>query len=152
MAISVLKDGNLANITQTWKYGNNSAIHGLALGPNSDHLYSADYGGDAVWTHQIHRNGKAIVSCRTLALTNGSHPRHLAVHPNGTYLYVLMETTNILTTYSLDLDTGCPTDETITYSLIPEGELEFKFHKTSLTYNRVRCQVLLVCRSDAFYE
>lgn len=126
MSISVLKDGNLANVTQTWSYRNNSAIHGLALGPNSDNLYSADYGGDAVWTHRIHRDGKVIRSCRIPAPKTGSHPRHLTVHPDGTYLYVVMESANVLVAYNLDHNTGCPTNKTITYSLIPEGKICFK--------------------------
>jgi len=126
ISISVLKDGNLANTTQTWSYRNNSAIHGLALSPNNDNLYSADYGGDAVWTHRIHRNGKVMANCRVPVLKTGSHPRHLAVHPDGTYLYVVMESANVLVAYSLDLDTGCPTNETVTYSLIPEGKVGFE--------------------------
>jgi len=115
--------GVVSRTSQTWRYLSSSGIHGLAFGRRDDELiYSADLNGDSVWTHKVDGPTGVVTELGRLPVPAGSHPRHLAAHPNGTYLYVLMEAANRLTTYSLDAKTGLPVAEESSYYLLPKGE------------------------------
>ncbi|KAH7323491.1 carboxy-cis,cis-muconate cyclase [Rhexocercosporidium sp. MPI-PUGE-AT-0058] len=122
MAISTRTNGTLSNVTQSWKYLNKSAIHGLAFGPQDKLLYSADLSADRVWTHSIGEDGMVSLVGKLDLPKAGMHPRHLAAHPDGKYLYVLMEHENTIVEYGLDKETGAPAKELKTYSLLPEGK------------------------------
>jgi carboxy-cis,cis-muconate cyclase len=123
MATSVLRNGTLSDVIQTWKYGTKSGVHGLSLGAAATNLYSADLSGDGVWTHSVDSDGKVSEVSTYHMPRTGMHPRHLAAHPSGSYLYVVMEAGNSLVVCSLDGETGAPNNETASYSLIPEGSL-----------------------------
>ena len=108
-------------MTQSWKYVNTSAIHGLAFSPEEKLLYSADLSADKIWTHAIGEDGLVSLVDRYDLPKAGMHPRHLAAHPNGKYVYVLMEHVNTLVEYEVDKRTGAPVKELQTFSLLPEG-------------------------------
>ncbi|KAH7381068.1 carboxy-cis,cis-muconate cyclase [Cadophora sp. MPI-SDFR-AT-0126] len=122
MAISTHPNGTLSNVTQSWKYVNTSAIHGLAFGPEEKLLYSADLSADKLWTHAVGDDGLVSLVDRYDLPKAGMHPRHLAAHPDGKYLYVLMEHENTLVEYEVDEKTGAPVKESQTFSLLPEGK------------------------------
>ncbi|KAL8291226.1 hypothetical protein RB597_005461 [Gaeumannomyces tritici] len=114
--------GAVTRSTQSWRYLAASGVHGLAFGRRGDELiYSADLNGDSVWTHKVDGPTGIVTKLARLPVAKGSHPRHLAAHPNGTYLYVLMEAANRLTAYSLDAKTGVPTAEESSYYLLPKN-------------------------------
>ncbi|KAK8078777.1 hypothetical protein PG994_002584 [Apiospora phragmitis] len=116
--------GVLEEVIQSWRYGNTSGIHGLALDPAGTTIYSADLNGDALWAHVISPDGTGrVVGLRgryDLAPA-GQHPRHLVVHPNGRVLYVVMEAASVVAAYSLDDVTRLPVAELSRHSLLPEG-------------------------------
>ena len=116
-------------MTQTWKYVNTSAIHGLAFGPEEKLLYSADLSADKIWTHAIGEDGRVSLVDRYELPKAGMHPRHLAAHPDGKYLYVLMEHENTLVEYEVDEKTGAPVKELQTFSLLPEGTSDNMTHQ-----------------------
>ncbi|KAL8383447.1 hypothetical protein RB595_010579 [Gaeumannomyces hyphopodioides] len=123
-ALAVGPSGAVGRNTQSWRYLTASGVHGLAFGRRGDNdelIYSADLNGDSVWTHKVDGPTGVVTELARLPVANGSHPRHLAAHPNGTYLYVLMEAANRLTTYSLDPETGVPTAEESSYYLLPKN-------------------------------
>ncbi|KAK0714188.1 Lactonase, 7-bladed beta-propeller-domain-containing protein, partial [Lasiosphaeria miniovina] len=124
MALSVDDSGALGGVTHSWKYGSQSGVHGLALGRrgNDTFLYAADLSGDAVWTHRIDGQTGAVVEVGKKAMPRTNmHPRHVRVHPNGTYLYVVMEAANSLVAFGIDDISGAAHDAGKEYSLIPTG-------------------------------
>ncbi|KAL2063145.1 hypothetical protein VTL71DRAFT_6217 [Oculimacula yallundae] len=122
MAISAHKNGTLSNVTQSWKYVAESAIHGLAFGPEDKIMYSADLSADKIWTHTVGDDGLVKLVDRFDLPKEKMHPRHLAASPSGKYLYVLMERENTIVEYALDEKTSAPVKELKTYSLLPHGK------------------------------
>jgi carboxy-cis,cis-muconate cyclase len=111
-------------VIQSWKYSNESGIHGLDLGRHNSRLYTADLSADSIWTHEVNEDGTVDVVHRYKLLKSGMHPRHLQAHPKGQYLYVLMEAANSLEEYALNEETGAPRMGVVNYSLIPKGEFK----------------------------
>lgn len=105
---------------------NTSAIHGLTFSADDKLLYSADLSADKIWTHAVAEDGLASLVVRLDLPKAGMHPRHLAAHPAGKYLYVLMEHENTLVEYGLDEKTGVPVKELANYSLLPEGTAKLR--------------------------
>lgn len=108
--------------TQSWRYLTASGIHGLDFGRIGDTelIYSADLNGDSVWTHAVDGPTGIVKELNRLAVPANSHPRHLAAHPTGNYLYVLMEAANTIVSYSLNSTTGLPiAAPNTTFDLLP---------------------------------
>lgn len=103
-------------------YSNSSGVHGLDLSPNNDLVYSADDMGNAVWVHSYDGASQAAKEIQYLAAPSGAHPRHLAAHPNGRWVYVVYEEANSLAVYKKDDTTGLLTDTNTTYPLLPSGK------------------------------
>jgi len=107
---------------ETWKYSNNSGVHGLAFGPEGDRLYSADLSGDGIWTHSVGNDGK-VTAIGTLAVpSSGLHPRHIAAHSAGQRVYVVLEAGNAVVEYFLNEDTQAVDTLVKSWTLIPAGE------------------------------
>jgi carboxy-cis,cis-muconate cyclase len=125
MAMTVHPNGTLDKVVDSWRYANESGIHGLDLWErdNQTIVYSADLNGDLIWTHSLDRStGKVMEIGRVSAPAPGMHPRHLAIHTKGKYIYVLMESDNSLVAYNVDSITGAANKNVTTYSLIPDGK------------------------------
>jgi carboxy-cis,cis-muconate cyclase len=127
LAVQLDRNGTLEAVAGSWQYANGSAIHGLALGGRDKQvLYAADLRGDAIWTHRLGRDGKARRLGR-FGVKAGSHPRHLASHPQGRRLYAVMEAQNSVVEFAVDAGvaglpgTGVVTEMVGDWSLIPEG-------------------------------
>lgn len=120
---SVHDDGSIKSNVQNYEYQDNSAIHGMVFDPTESYLYSADMWANKIWTH------KKDVSTGTLELVGSidapsaaDHPRWVAIHPSGHYLYALMEGGNNLAVYVVDQHTHLPVFTHLTYPLIPPGK------------------------------
>ena len=110
-----------ANI-QNYEYQPNSKVHGMVFDPTEMYLYSADMGANKIWTHQKDSfSGKLTLVGSIDAPSPGDHPRWVAVHHSGAYLYVLMEAGNRLAVYVIDPQTHMPVFIHLTYPLIPPG-------------------------------
>lgn len=92
------------------------------MSPNQDFLYSADDIGNAVWVHSYDNTTGAVEEVQYLAAASGSDPRHLTVHPNGKWVYVVYEAASSVAAYERDTTTGELTFTNTTYSLLPTGE------------------------------
>lgn len=110
---------NFANAT----YDSAAGVHGTALSPNNDFIYSADDMGNAVWVHSYDKETGTIEEVQYLAAADGSDPRHVTVHPNGQWVYVVYEAANSIATYKRDTATGELTFTNTTYSILPSGKL-----------------------------
>jgi carboxy-cis,cis-muconate cyclase len=123
MSLTVHPNGTLNKVADSWRYGSQSGIHGLAIYEKEGQLllYSADLNGDTVWTHSIDRStGKATRVGQAKSPSSGMHPRHAAVHPSGKHVYVVMEADNSLVAYSTDTS-GAAARNVATHTLLPQG-------------------------------
>ena len=127
VSLSVYPNGTLKGLADSWSYDRSSGIHGLAMGMEQGQsdkrqlLYSADLNGDSIWTHAVDKTTGTVKKLGSLKMAkSGIHPRHLAAHPNGTYLYVVMEAENTLHQIRLD-ESSVAVKDNQTYSLIPAG-------------------------------
>jgi hypothetical protein len=99
----------------------------MVFDASETYLYSADLRGNKVWTHKKDSETGllTLVGC-VEAPDPLDHPRWVAIHPSGAYLYVLMEAGNRLAVYVIDEQSHCPVFTHITYPLIPPGMLKLE--------------------------
>lgn len=109
---------------QNYEYSPETGIHGMVFDPTETYLYSADLRGNSIWTHKKDpETGHLTLVNRLQAPAPGDHPRWVAIHPSGNYLYALMEAGNRLGVYIIDEQSHIPTFTHLTYPLIPPGTL-----------------------------
>ena len=111
----------LASNMQNYPYAPETGIHGMVFDPSETYLYSADLTGNAIWTHRKRTNGTVELVSRLAAPAEADHPRWVAMHPSGKYLYALMEAGNRLCEYVVDPVTHCPVYTHHWFPLIPPG-------------------------------
>lgn len=71
-------------------------------------LYAADLGSDRIWCYRYHSESRSIKALHSgyVKAVAGSGPRHIAIHPDGGWLYCLDELSNTLSVYSRNSRTG----------------------------------------------
>ena len=119
LAISVDDAGSLQSPFANITYDNRAGVHGLALSPQNDFIYSADDMGNAVWVHYYNQSSAVTKEVQRTSAPDGSDPRHIAVHPAGLFVYVLYEKLSKLAVYTRNKSTGRLVNTNVTYSLIP---------------------------------
>ncbi|KKY19972.1 putative rhamnogalacturonan lyase [Phaeomoniella chlamydospora] len=102
-----------------------SCVHGLAIDSSTKFIYSADDDGNAIWVHSFDQANGTVKEVQYLAAPTDADPRHLVVHPNGQYAYVVFEAGNALAVYTRDDSTGKLTYTNTTYPLIPSSTTGF---------------------------
>lgn len=118
---SVDANGAIERNIQNYEYAPNSGVHGMVFDPTETYLYSADLRANKIWTHKKEEDGRlTLVDCID-APSPDDHPRWVAIHPSGAYLYVLMEAGNRLGVYVIDEHRHVPVFTRLTYPLIPPG-------------------------------
>lgn len=123
LAITV-NSGTLQSSFATLDYDSTAGVHGLALSPKDDFIYSADDMGNAVWVHSYNKSSGAVEEVQYITAPTGANPRHLAVHPNGGFVFVVYEELNEVAVYGRDVANGKLTSMNTTYSLLPSGMQE----------------------------
>lgn len=105
---------------QNYEYQPNSGIHGMVFDPTETYLYSADLKANKVWVHRKTGNGPEVELVGSVDCPDErDHPRWVAMHPTGNYLYVLMEKGNRLCEYLIDPTTHLPIFTHTAHPLIP---------------------------------
>ncbi|KAI1754275.1 carboxy-cis,cis-muconate cyclase [Xylaria castorea] len=103
--LSVHENGTLKEVIQEYTYCPGSAIHGTAITPDGKFLLSADTKGNLIWTHKIDPETGLLSTVSVIdGPSEGSGPRHLAIHENGAYAYVVLEESSEVARYSIDED------------------------------------------------
>jgi carboxy-cis,cis-muconate cyclase len=118
--MSVDESGALQEVIQDFEYlDEKSSIHGLAMSPDSDILYSADTYGNNIWTHAVSKTTGLVgdVLDQTAGPSPGSNPRHVSLHPSGKALYAVTEGSNEVVWYKTD--NGIPIQQEPIYPLLP---------------------------------
>lgn len=72
--------------------------HGVHLSPDESYLLVPDLGTDEIVIYAIEENG--IRKVRSKKVQAGDGPRHLVFHPNGKWIYLICEITNVVHVYS----------------------------------------------------
>lgn len=102
-AIPVTTGGSLGTNSQVFKYEGSSInklnqsqphVHSAILSPDGRFLLVSDLGTDKVYTYRYDAGNAAPLAPgtqTTVSVEPGSGPRHLAFHPNGKYVYAVME-------------------------------------------------------------
>jgi len=112
--------GGLAENIQNYTYDENSGIHGMVFDPNEEYLYSADLRANKLWTHKKATDGKLTLIHQQSMPDAADHPRWVEISQNGKFLHVLMEGSNWLAEYSINLDTHLPEYTGKRFPLIPD--------------------------------
>ena len=73
-----------------------------------DRVLSADLGTDAVWRYRMTDGRLDPLTPQKIDLPGGAGPRHIALHPNGRWAYVINEYGGSITQLT-GVDTGVPT-------------------------------------------
>lgn len=100
-------------------YSSIAGVHGLAFSADNKFIYSADDMGSAVWVHSYDAVSNKVSTIQQLNVTG--QPRHVTVHPKGSYVYVVLEISNEVAVFNRDSVSGRLSGNT-TYSLLPSGE------------------------------
>lgn len=97
------KDGNLGERITLVKHSGKSVnssrqekphVHACYLSPEGKTLYVPDLGTDKVVTYKVDEAGNLNDGAvADLSVKPGSGPRHIDLHPNGRFAYVIMELT-----------------------------------------------------------
>ncbi|CAK7223055.1 hypothetical protein SEUCBS140593_005108 [Sporothrix eucalyptigena] len=128
---NVSPSGGLADNIQNYEYQPGTGIHGMVFDPTETYLYSADLSANKLWVHRKKvgeaqstkegDDGQVELVGSVDAPDPGDHPRWVAMHPSGQYLYALMEAGNRLCEYVIDPQTHMPVYTHHSYPLIPPG-------------------------------
>ena len=118
---SVSQTGALDTNFQNYPYQENTGIHGMVFDPTETYLYSADLTANKLWTHRKAPDGSVTFVGSVDAPSPGDHPRWVAIHPTGQYLYALMEAGNRICEYVIDSATHMPVYTHHSFPLIPPG-------------------------------
>ena len=82
--------------------------HSSVWDPTNRYLFVADLGLDKVFVYELNRGTGKLAPAKhsSMTLAAGSGPRHISIHPNGKWVYVINETNMTLTTASWDSNEG----------------------------------------------
>jgi carboxy-cis,cis-muconate cyclase len=142
--------GILKENVQNFQLDPKSGIHGMVFDPTETYLYSADLRANKIWTHEKDENGRlTLVDCLEAPSTE-DHPRWVAIHPNGKYLYVLMEAGNRLGVYVIDKHRHVPVFTHVTYPLVPPGQ-PLKMYRSDVVFlSKSGKYLFATARSNSF--
>ncbi|HMU46987.1 MAG TPA: lactonase family protein [Chitinophagaceae bacterium] len=104
------KDGHLdpaSTVIQHEGYSVNSErqnsphVHCTVLSPDNKYLYVADLGIDKIMTYAFNAKKGTLSNSRAgyIMTEPGSGPRHIAIHPNGRFVYLIEELTGSIVAY-----------------------------------------------------
>ncbi|KAF2840329.1 carboxy-cis,cis-muconate cyclase [Patellaria atrata CBS 101060] len=150
-AFGVDSTGAMRESIQNFEYSPETAVHGMVFDPTETYLYSADMWANKIWTHKKDSlTGKVILVDSLEAPGSGDHPRWVAIHPSGKYLYVLMEAGNRLGVYVIDERSHTPVFTHMIYPLIPPGHGPLKMYRSDVCFLTQSGKYLFAtCRSNS---
>ncbi|MEZ0542883.1 lactonase family protein [Fibrella arboris] len=114
-ALPVAADGKLGALVERVQYqGNNPAnprqdaphAHSATVSPDGKEVYVADLGNDRVYIYNIGGAKPTANATPFVTVKKGSGPRHMAIHPNGRFAYVVEELTSSVAVFARDPKTG----------------------------------------------
>ncbi|KAI9986847.1 hypothetical protein PInf_025816 [Phytophthora infestans] len=77
-------------------------IHSSMWIPNSNHLIAANLGSDELLQYELDTKQKALKNLHPVKRPPGSGPRHMTIHPIGTFAYAVDEISNTVGVYDIN--------------------------------------------------
>lgn len=132
VVLPLFKDGLVGIATDAKKYvgkGVNEKrqeephIHSATISPDNKFLYVCDLGTDKIYIYQYDAAMGKLNATPTgeLNVSPGSGPRHLTIHPNGKYMYLVEEMKSAVCVLEVDKLTGNLTILQDTVRALPES-------------------------------
>jgi len=81
-------------------------VHCTRFSPDNRFLYVADLGTDQVIAYAFRPSDGSLEKVSSVSVEPGGGPRHLDIHPNGRFAYVLEELKGRVSAYRIDESTG----------------------------------------------
>jgi len=81
-------------------------VHSTLFSKDNRFLYVADLGIDQVMTYAFRSGDGALVKVSSVSVEPGGGPRHMDIHPNGRFAYVLEELKGRVSVYGIDESSG----------------------------------------------
>ena len=131
--LPVSKDGSLGEATQVEQFRGSGPNRERQEGPHAHcvildranrHAYACDLGTDRLMVFRFERRTGRLTPNEqpSVSLKPGAGPRHLALHPDGRFAYVLNELDATLTAYALEERSGRVTlTQLETVATLPAG-------------------------------
>jgi carboxy-cis,cis-muconate cyclase len=147
VVVGTRPDGGLDRVVQNITYLAQSRVQGMAMDPSGRYLYSADGRDNGLWVHRIDPSTGRLDRGEALDFPmNDAKPRRIAVHPNGRFLYVLLQKLSRVAVFEILMpssNSGKPTVRftNLTIALIPSSKSIVMTNNafTMLTFS-VRCR------------
>lgn len=124
MSLRLDDGGSLRAPAESWALDPKSSTHGFQFleVKGKQLLYTADMGTDSIWTHAVENSGAVSEVDRLRFSMPGVKPRFIEIHPNGKYIYVVLDHVNSITALPMS-DSGKvheKNDQRV-WPLIPDG-------------------------------
>ncbi len=114
-ALPIGDDGSLSSAVAVDKHSGSGPnpkrqqaafAHSIVAAPGTGYVLSADLGTDKIYVYQLDAD-HALVPAKIPSVSTdpGDGPRHIALHPNGKFVYVVTELTNHVIAYEWTGDT-----------------------------------------------
>ncbi|MFL5268847.1 MAG: lactonase family protein [Stellaceae bacterium] len=86
--------------------------HCILVDPANKHVYATSLGADIImeWKFDPAAGRLSPIGPGMIQARPGAGPRHLALHPNGRFLYLITETTDTIGAYAIDQPTATLTE------------------------------------------
>jgi carboxy-cis,cis-muconate cyclase len=120
-AWSLNAEGGLDVLLTNITFGSPSFSHGVNFSPDGKKLYVPDIRKNVVHTFGVELNGNLTIIGAMTASAVDAGPRHLDVHPNGKYVYVLNEQGNTVDVFRTGTGSYRLIYSSITLPLLPAG-------------------------------
>lgn len=88
--------------------------HQVITDPSGEWIVAVDLGADTVHTYSLDSDHGTLTENQRLKLPDGTGPRHLVFHPDGSHAYLLAELESTVTVLSWDATTGTFTPGQVT--------------------------------------
>lgn len=117
-ALPIAANGRLGTLVGRFQYAgsnpensrqNGPHVHSATLSADSKHVYVADLGNDRVYMYNLVKGKPEANSVPFVTVKKGSGPRHMAMHPNGRFAYLVQELTSSMAVFGRNPKTGALT-------------------------------------------
>jgi 6-phosphogluconolactonase len=133
--LSLFKDGSVGSVSDAKKYTGNSVhperqqsphIHSTVISADNKFVYVMDLGTDKIYIYEFNAEEGTLRPATTpeVSVVQGGGPRHLALHPSGSFAYVVEELTSTVGVFSVDKATGALTILQDSVRSLPENFTE----------------------------
>ena len=102
--LPLAEDGRVEEPTQVIDHGGGANVHTAVPGPENEVAYVTALGNDELLVYDMDVEECTLDEKQRVSVPSGSGPRHVDIHPDGSYLYLLCEQQSTLFAFDRDSD------------------------------------------------